>query len=272
MPLGSLLDLAGGVFSDRQARKDRQRDRQLSQAQFDAQMDESVQRRVKDAEKAGIHPLFALGASSGASPTITAGGGRSPTGVRDAVGRAADRLAMRKLQKSEIARSEAAAKRDLAEAALLDSERARLAQDAASRGHDGAAVRGKESVLSDQPVYGPAEAVPQQVLKMSRPGVASGTNPLAVKVQDEFGTEFTLPNPDLGLDEMAQVDYAIGSLARIPGNVMKYFKSEARVKELDRELRRLKWIRNNPDKVAEYNRLKKVVRAKLRALYEFFTS
>ena len=45
-----------------------------AQAQFDAQMDESIQRRVKDAELAGIHPLFAMGASSGASPTISAGG------------------------------------------------------------------------------------------------------------------------------------------------------------------------------------------------------
>ena len=39
--------------------------RKAATDQFNAQMDTSIQRRVVDAKKAGIHPLFALGGSVG---------------------------------------------------------------------------------------------------------------------------------------------------------------------------------------------------------------
>ena len=68
--LGDLLDFAGGLIQAGENRRQRAKDRALAREQFDAQMDESIQRRIADAEKAGIHPLFAMGASVGAAPTL----------------------------------------------------------------------------------------------------------------------------------------------------------------------------------------------------------
>ena len=67
--------LGGSLMNSVSGHKDKKADRQLAEQQFNAQMDETVQRRVKDALKAGINPLAALGYNGGASPTIHAGGG-----------------------------------------------------------------------------------------------------------------------------------------------------------------------------------------------------
>lgn len=50
-----------------------------SKRQFRQQMDEVIQRRVADARKAGVHPLYALG-MSGASPTASVIPGQSSSG------------------------------------------------------------------------------------------------------------------------------------------------------------------------------------------------
>lgn len=71
--------MLGGILSGRSSRK-------AAQDQFDAQMDTSIQRRKIDAQKAGIHPLAALGVSSGASPTIHAGGGGAASGLAQHAG------------------------------------------------------------------------------------------------------------------------------------------------------------------------------------------
>lgn len=70
---GGIIEAVGGLIQNRRAQNKQSRryvkDRQEAIRQFNEQMNESVQRRVKDAQKAGIHPLFAMGGSSGASPT-----------------------------------------------------------------------------------------------------------------------------------------------------------------------------------------------------------
>ena len=44
-----------------------------AQKKAEARDDSSIQRRVADAKKAGIHPLYALGGSTGSGPSATAG-------------------------------------------------------------------------------------------------------------------------------------------------------------------------------------------------------
>lgn len=70
--------LLGGLFGSHSSKKTAEKDRAESARQFDAQMDyakNQTQIRVKDALKAGINPLAALGVSANVSPTFHAGGG-----------------------------------------------------------------------------------------------------------------------------------------------------------------------------------------------------
>lgn len=66
--------LVGGLIGASSAKHESRQNRREARRQFNIQMDESVQRRVQDALKAGINPLAALGYNGGASPTIHAGG------------------------------------------------------------------------------------------------------------------------------------------------------------------------------------------------------
>lgn len=134
--LGELLNLGGSLAAASAMRKEGRRNRKQQQAQFDAQMDESVQRRVKDASAAGIHPLFALGASVGASPTLSGPDYAGASAVGDAIARFGGRMSQRKAEAASIRQAEASAARDEAEAALINSERARMEQGLSSTGRD----------------------------------------------------------------------------------------------------------------------------------------
>ncbi len=229
--LGNLLDLAGGLLSDRSARKDAQRNRRLSKQQFAEQMDTSVQRRVADARKAGIHPLFAMGASVGASPTISAGG-RQPTGsgVGDAISRLVERLS-RKADRG----TNAAAARDEAEAALLNSRTKKMEQELTSRGHDGASV--KTFPLGTNPgpeiVYGPAEFFNPEVPTSKAPGIKSGTLPGVVDVVLPDKRKIQVYASELEADEIKQVDIlyqrAVHKGTDAMMAVRKWFKSKGYV-------------------------------------------
>lgn len=204
------MDFVGGLMGNSANRKQQKLYRQQlaqSEAQFNAQMDESVQRRVADAKAAGIHPLFAMGASVGSSPTISTGG-PPPTG--NAMGRAIENMAQ---TLGVIETNRASARRDEAEAALLDSERKRIEQDLVTRGHDSPSVRGDVKTFpyphpDPGTVYGPAEYYNPQVATSQSRGIESGTHPEKIKVVGPDGRSYEIASPNLGLDEIAQVEYA----------------------------------------------------------------
>lgn len=78
--------LLGGALSSFFGSKESKKNRHLANRQFNEQMDyakNQTQYRVRDALKAGINPLAALGQSANVSPTISAG---YPSGAGDAMG------------------------------------------------------------------------------------------------------------------------------------------------------------------------------------------
>lgn len=58
---------AGGAISNLINQNSVENEATRNQSNFNIQMDETIQRRVADAKKAGLHPLYALGASSSPS-------------------------------------------------------------------------------------------------------------------------------------------------------------------------------------------------------------
>lgn len=206
------LNFVGGLMGNSSAKKDRalmRQQMQQAQRQFDAQMDQSVQRRVKDAKQAGVHPLFALGASVGASPTISANDpGQSGNPMGNALQAMASTI-------NSLETNKAAAARDNAEAALLDSERKRLEQDLTTgkQGLDKPALEVVEPGVKtfpypgDKGYNGPATYYSPEIPFSKSPGVRAGTVPGTVDVQLPDGRKVNLLSQDLGLDEISQVDY-----------------------------------------------------------------
>lgn len=88
--------ILGGLMGAHRSKKNNDSQVAESRRQFDINTNESIQRRVQDALKAGINPLAALGANVGSSPTIHAGGGddsgaimaNAISGAGGAIGRA----------------------------------------------------------------------------------------------------------------------------------------------------------------------------------------
>ncbi len=211
--LGNLLDFAGSLISRSQSSKNASRLRRQQQGQFDAQMDQTIQRRVKDAQAAGIHPLFALGASAGASPTLT-GGGPTGSGVGDAVSRIGARIAA-----AEIRAKEASANQSDAEADLANSKTATITQRLAASGRDGAQVTTypsgggvvHESPITEPIVYGPPEFYNPPVPVSQSRGLRAGNIPEKVSITTEDGRTIRVVSPDLNLEELSQpatIEYA----------------------------------------------------------------
>lgn len=207
------VDFIGGLLGSKAKKREMQlyRDQmKQSQAQFDAQMDQSVQRRVQDAKAAGVHPLFALGASVGSSPTISAG---QPPRAESPMGKALTNMAS---TLGVIEQNKARARKDEAEAALFDSERKRIEQElTGARGHDAQALSEVNVVPKVRgSVYGPAEYYSPQVAKSQRQGVAAGTHPGAIEYVTPSGDVYTLPSTDLNMDEISQVKYLLNEVNR----------------------------------------------------------
>lgn len=98
-------------------------------------MQKGIQWRVEDAKKAGIHPLYAMGANIG-SPTVTAGSagadlakGVVQSGMTRNKGMEAQTI---KESEARILASQAQAKRDVAYAMKADSEAAQISQGLSS--------------------------------------------------------------------------------------------------------------------------------------------
>jgi hypothetical protein len=200
--LGDLLDFAGGLIGQRQQNKQYKQslafEREkfgLARDQFNQQMDASVQRRVKDAQAAGIHPLFALGASVGSSPTMTAGSAPAPTGsaLGDAVSRIGARVAA-----AEIKKNEAEAKQSEAEAALADSKTATIAQRLASTGRDNLGTSSVSPTAETPNYYIP------EVPTIDSTGVETGRAPAYKKLKTADGRELTIFSESAQADEINQ--------------------------------------------------------------------
>jgi hypothetical protein len=211
--VGNLIGV-GMSRSDR--RKDRaQRAQELTWArqQFAQIMDESIQRRVADARKAGIHPLFAMGGNPSGSPTITATAseGRSGSSGGEFASRAGSAIT-----DAIIAAKAAEARKSDAEAAEANAKAAHISQRLNSQGRDGVQVTrypNGRTVLSyadprndwDQGiVYGPGEVYNPEVATSQAPGVESGTHPSHRQFRTPDGQTVRIP---MQLDEVAQVAY-----------------------------------------------------------------
>jgi len=209
-----------------------------AQGQFDSQMDQSVQRRVSDAQKAGIHPLFAMGASVGASPTLQSGNAprvQTGSGMGDALARVADRI-------GQSAMNKASANRDEAEAALLNSQRKKLEQDFVSRGHDGASVTTTPYPdPGEDVVFGPAEYVNPMVNTSKATGIESGTHPGTIDVMTTDGRKVNIPSPNIGLDEVAQIDYVYQRAIHKGTDVMMAI--DQKMRQLGKQFTKEQWTK-----------------------------
>lgn len=144
--------------------------RKMAREQFAAQMDESVQRRVKDAQAAGIHPLFALGGSVGASPTVSTGGYAQPpastgSGIGDALGAIFNLINATTKQRTTESRV------DEVDAQLKAAQLARMQEWAASSGRDkiGAPTAPDGTPSTKSPTPGKVETLTSQATS-SKPG------------------------------------------------------------------------------------------------------
>lgn len=230
MELGDLLDLGstllGGLFGQSEGSKNRKlvrKQMRQAQAQFDAQMDQSVQRRVADAQAAGIHPLFAMGASVGASPTISSD--QAPQHSGNHMGNA-----IREMGRilSGLPGEKAKVRKDEAEAALYEAEAAKITQEANAQGRDSSAktfAYGENPApsLVNSPLGEPTYFSPQ-IPQSSRPGVVAGKVPGIVELKMADGRTVEIYNPDAGLDEIGQLKFFLGRSQHKAADVMTWLR------------------------------------------------
>lgn len=130
--LGPAADIGSSLLSAWGAKKDRD----LAKDQFNTTSKEFIQNRVADAKKAGIHPLYAIGASGQPSPTVHISGQSSVgshlgEGLQNAAEtytrnqRSKTTPGQAQLQTANVRAVNASAARDEAQAMLFNSQRKR---------------------------------------------------------------------------------------------------------------------------------------------------
>lgn len=239
--IGAGSQLLGGLFGKSSDSKNRALHRsQLKQAQgqFDQQMDHSIQRRVKDATSAGIHPLFALGGNVGASPTVNAG---QPPQSGNSMGNAIANIGQ---IIGQIPTARAQIKRDEAEAAFLNAQAAKVTQDMTSTGRDslgnpsGAGVRTfplPDSEPMGKPLYFQPE-IPKHA--PGKPHLVSGTKPGFIEIKMPDGRTVENYDPDLGLDEIGQVNYVLERSRHKAADMMMWTDTKIR-----------NWLKRQSDRI-----------------------
>lgn len=266
--LSNLLDFGLGFLGIGQARSDQKWQRnawwqqfEQSKYQFEQQMDHALRRRVEDAKRAGVHPLFAMGASVGASPTMQAGNPPTGSAVGDAIARLGEAM-------GTVGMNRAAARRDEAEAQYLDSLKKRIESDLNSRGRDGARTYAYGEKEAPALQFGPAEFFAPQVPSMSRKGVAAGQHPRDIDIMLPDGRTIQIYNPDLGLDEIGQVRYIVDrtklwATDRIE-DIATWIKddspSDADIKRMERYLKAMK---ENPEALQQWEQRFKTIGGKV---------
>lgn len=180
-----------------------------------------IRMQVRDAKKAGLHPLFAMGGSANYSPqTFIPGQFESGSAARDAVSGGLDGIgaAMQaygegKQIKSEMDARKAVealnAKRTEAEIGLLHAQTAVALKNAT------------DSPTSSQTFGMETNKAPE------RP-------PLRMKFRNPDGTYTELYNPDAGLDEVSQFDYFMQGLRQFLMGPPKYNRDGSPKKRGDR--------------------------------------
>lgn len=208
--LGDLFKAATDVFGmseDYKARKQ-------ADKQFKSNQREAIQWRVKDAKAAGIHPLFALGASVGSSPTThvgTSGAGQAARqlgetvkGIGDKRARAEAEALSKDLIRAQINSENASASRDTAEAMYTDAQRAHLGQKLVAQGNDLSAITypypDKSIAIGDVEYIKP----PQELAKA--PGVVAGTHPATQDWMMPDGSIIRTWANAMQMDELKQFD------------------------------------------------------------------
>lgn len=149
--------LLGGIFGNSKEKK-----RQAFEAQ-------RIQMLVKDANKAGIHPLAALGSVQHQNPIDTA-----PSPIAEGIARAGGRLAAQRQEKraDQVAQSEV--RRNEAEAMLLEAQSRSIAAGALAATRGGAA---------------PTNSDPDSI--EDRPGLLRTTGPNGETVLTPIGPDFS---------------------------------------------------------------------------------
>lgn len=184
--------------------------RQLAREQFEWQKDWNenfIQKRVADAQLAGIHPLFALGGNAGGvSPTASVGTVQQPSGDG---GYGAAGAAIGGIVDALIARTNSETKSNEADAMLKDANRAAIENMFGSTQRDKTPAVAAVSPSTDpNDPMGTAEYFRPQHPKSGSRGTVAGQSPVMVEGMTPDGRKVELYNPDLGLDEIGQIKYA----------------------------------------------------------------
>lgn len=224
--LADAVDIVSGIVGDSNADRARAEAKKLNQKNTRLQREfaqNSIQWRVEDAKKAGLHPLFALsgqGASFSPSGIMVDGGGAGFEQMGHGLRNIANRLQNseeKQLATAQLDVLRAQATKDLAIAAYYDNERGRgVANNQLSSPAPGIWVReddqGNRITNEPAPDMGKfadfTKVVPSQVQSPdSRDiGIASGADTLWKRYTHRAGMEVILPwsneGPSESLSEM----------------------------------------------------------------------
>lgn len=200
--IDSLISAGANIFggllgrkSDKEADRWNERSHQLARESFDWNKN-YIQNRVKDAQAAGIHPLYALG-TPGADASFTAGGstgsalgrGIARAGEAVASGMSRKNPLEAELIRSQIRATDAAASRDSAQAAVALSQVKRAEQEV---------LNVRTNPLEEGP--GPSRIRLGQVPRKETHGVKAFEK--YVRPDGSVGNKYT---EDMQMDEAGQV-------------------------------------------------------------------
>jgi len=186
-----------------------------------------IARRVRDAQEAGIHPLYALGAGGGYSPTLSTGGSALGEGLR-AAGPLLDRIRSEneakasagmanRIAEAQIRSLNASATRDETAAQVALAQMALDEQSLIAQNRDRINARLDEAILSRSDAFGmPPSLPPLRAMQ---------------KVVREDGSTFYVPNQEametgeiVGNAEMARA-LMNNENKPAPNWILNYYKS-----------------------------------------------
>lgn len=209
--LGGLIDRPKGSSWSVWDRFQQRKWNETSQRNFENQ----ISIRAADAKRAGVHPLFALGASSGSSPSFNTGVGydhETGSGIGTGIARAGAAI------------GEGVSRMSTKESALRRGAETRLLGAQAAKAEADAALAWTEAMAADSAMKRAEQSTNWKRLAHVdvREGGARGSIgrrqgadvvPEKLWLRDPFTGEYTKGlNPDAGLDEVGQA-YWVGQKA-----------------------------------------------------------